>query len=589
MVSSHLRFQSLPRRIIATVLWHLQRTGTSRVHTRNGLFSRRSALALLHTCRRWRSEVLALMCSEFEITVPAHGGTPQGEFRRWPLGLPQPDSACFSLVRSVSIDADYGSIFTGAAVRAMHAVWKQPVFRRAADLRLTITHSHSGDDILMHDYDGHAQAFARSIRAMVPAVHSVSVRYAAYARVDEMPADRSLNALLAAVFRGSRYSALAIAYNEFAHAYQPQVAHALTRIQCCWDEGYHRVVPLLHASAGSLADLRLACHGVARRALSQLFVDAHGQYVGYTSLQRLAFEDAASWGPLYQQEDPASWERLFRPTLPNAVFVPRLRHLRLGMPYPFCDDILFRGNAATLETLWLTPTLPFLHMMEQYGVFARSAYPRLRRITLAPYSHYVSDRTDVGVCADAAGRDAELAAAAAQFVHRASPRVQAVDIREGAAGAKLVCAMVQSTQMAALRALHIPRTALTLTDIVTLLQALPRLAALHCVSGGVGDEFEGVSHAKLAAYMHHTYYPLSSAFRQWGIASDAKAPIDDPRAVADMAACTLLLSVMCPVFVRAQVPKSHANAYNSVIRRAIARNPADRFVRNMRRLLLPVE
>ncbi|KAJ2709213.1 hypothetical protein H4R19_004366 [Coemansia spiralis] len=590
MASLNLRFQSLPRRVISTVLWHLQHTGTSQLYTSNRLFSRQSALELLHTCSRWRSELLALLCSEFEITVPAHGSSPRGEYRRWPLDLPQPDSAFFPLVRSVSIDADYSSMFNGSAVHAIHAKWKhQLAFPRAADLRLTITHSHSGTDILMHDYDNYAQVFGRHIRDMVPAAHSVSVRYAAYTRVDKMPTDHSLNALLSSVFRGSRYSALAVAYNDFAHAYQPQVVHPLSRIDCCWDESYGQLLPLLHSSASTLVDLRLVCQGVARRALSQLFVDDRGRHVAYSSLQKLVFEDAASWGKLYLLEDPAAWEKLFRPTLPNLAFVPRLRHLRLGMPYPFCDDILFRGNAATLETLWVTPTLPFLYMMEQYGVFSRCEYPRLKRITVAPYSHYVFDMTDTGERAEAANRGAELAAAAAQFVHRASPQVQVVDIRESAAGAKLVCAMAQSTQMAALRALHIRHTALTLTDIVTMLQALPRLAVLHCISGGIGDEYDGVPHAKLAAYMHSTYYPLSSVFRQWVIAPNATGPIASPRAIEEMAACTLLLSVMCPVFARAQVPKAHTSSYNNVIRRAIARNPADRFARNMRLLLLPAQ
>ncbi|KAJ1723067.1 hypothetical protein LPJ61_005864, partial [Coemansia biformis] len=197
------------------------------------------------------------------------------------------------------------------------------------------------------------------------------------------------------------------------------------------------------------------------------------------------------------------------------------------MPYPFSDDTLFRGNAATLESLWVTPDIPFLYMVEHYGVFVREKYTRLRHITVAPYSHHVSDKTDSSEMAAAANRDAQLAAATAQFVHRVSPLTQVVDVRIGHAGERLMRDMVHSTQMAELRELRIKHTQLLLADIVVTLQALPRLATLHCICGGVGNEYAYMPLGQMASSMRRKYYPLSMAFRFWEITHDYHAPMRD--------------------------------------------------------------
>ncbi|KAJ2079642.1 hypothetical protein H4R24_003643 [Coemansia sp. RSA 988] len=73
---------------------------------------------------------------------------------------------------------------------------------------------------------------------------------------------------------------------------------------------------------------------------------------------------------------------LFRPRpLAESIF-PNLRNLELEQPYPFANDIVFRGNYQLLERLSLKLSMSDVLALGQQGVFGRNQFPNVRHLEL---------------------------------------------------------------------------------------------------------------------------------------------------------------------------------------------------------------
>ncbi|PIA16176.1 hypothetical protein COEREDRAFT_87147 [Coemansia reversa NRRL 1564] len=562
-------FQNLPEKVILSIIPHLQTVGKARVYAnRNGTpLSRYVAIELLHINRTWRSAVMQVLCSEYRLHIFSRNSGISGEFSLWPTGLLQPDQQQFKHVSKLVIVIDHNCIFNGMAVHSIYRAWNNClIFSNVTNLNLVIEYNHIDHNLLMHDYNSHAHVFAKHLRSMVPQMQTVDVKYSAYTQVKDMTTEQSLNKLLTSVMHNTVYSSLTICNNDFLSNYYPHVKHTLSRIDCCWDEGYAKMLPLIHETAETLQELKLACHGISREMLNKLFLNSTGNYIIYHQLEKLVFEATANW------------EKLHRPTLPQYVFFPKLCYLYLGIVYPFNDDILFRGNSATLEYLCITPDLDMVNMLNKYRVFAEQKHTRLRHIIVN--NQFNSEHL---ITEDAL---MQLANAIARVTYNASSAVESITMHNSSAGEKLVAAMIQSMHMTFLKQLHIESSRLSLTDIVNLLQALPRLVELHCMCDGIGEESAGVPVKQLADYMYHNYYPLSTSFKYWKIVHDYKTPLSGDKSIGDMVICSLLVSVVCPNFKYPHISEIFRLRFNNTIKQAIAYNPADKLVKNMKALII---
>ncbi|KAJ1843807.1 hypothetical protein LPJ70_003235, partial [Coemansia sp. RSA 2708] len=333
--------QALPARIIGNILRFLQYKQTAQ-----------SIRQLLQVCHQWRRVLFQLECSQYVVRV---GTVIDKGYTLWPAELPQPDDHFFALVTTLNFTIDFNYIFNGKGVQKVSGIWcHQQIFPHVRHLNLLIQHNTSDEDILMHDYDSHAHVFAKFIKQLVPKAAALTVSYDAFTMVKEMPTDHSFNAMLTNLFRNMHYSAMLVNYNDFINSYQPEIAHSLSRLDCCWNERYEQVLPLIHNSSETLIELRLTCHGMSRDKLAHLFVSSYNHYIIYYNLEKLVFEKSAN-------RDDA-----FKPSLQVCQFMPKLRYLYLGIVYPFADDLLFRGTMDTLEYLHLTPDVDMLQMLDKY-------------------------------------------------------------------------------------------------------------------------------------------------------------------------------------------------------------------------------
>ncbi|KAJ2065027.1 hypothetical protein GGI17_000628 [Coemansia sp. S146] len=148
---------------------------------------------------------------------------------------------------------------------------------------------------------------------------------------------------------------------------QPSIIHNLTTIDCHIDENIKLFMVLAHPVAPALQYMAIK---------SKMSVDVSGlvrnpsggKYVQYACMRTLKLDQA----PVLA----ISWHAVFAGALP----FPDLRRLEILYDYPFGDDTLFRGNAATLEYLQIQLVNLTVSMLKKHRVFTPVSHPKLRRV-----------------------------------------------------------------------------------------------------------------------------------------------------------------------------------------------------------------
>ncbi|KAJ2747341.1 hypothetical protein GGI20_000592 [Coemansia sp. BCRC 34301] len=119
--------------------------------------------------------------------------------------------------------------------------------------------------------------------------------------------------------------------------------------------------------------------------VSRLIYGADGSYLRYPCLAVLALNL------------PTSLPRLCQPVTDGVVLFPSIRRLSILDGYPFGDDTLFRGNAASLETLHIMPSRDMCDVLCMFNVFTPASHPNLQCVKIEQLhndspSHFESSR-----------------------------------------------------------------------------------------------------------------------------------------------------------------------------------------------------
>ncbi|KAJ2810535.1 hypothetical protein GGI24_006995, partial [Coemansia furcata] len=146
---------------------------------------------------------------------------------------------------------------------------------------------------------------------------------------------------------------------------QPGLIRNLVSLECESDiEAINNIVHVARQNAQTLQKLTLAFQ--LQINIADLVQSPGGGYVKYPCLSTL-FLDLDTW-PTFT---PLSVDR-------RVVPFPSLRSLNLSYDYPFDDDVLFRGNSATLEYLRVMPGRGFCDVVRKYNVFTPTSHPKLQ-------------------------------------------------------------------------------------------------------------------------------------------------------------------------------------------------------------------
>ncbi|KAJ2824009.1 hypothetical protein GGI24_003526, partial [Coemansia furcata] len=188
----------------------------------------------------------------------------------------------------------------------------------------------------------------------------------------------------------------------------------------------------------------------------------------------------------------------------GAVPFPRLRRLVLNSGYPFGDDVLFRGNGATLEYLEIALYPGMVNMLKGFGVFTRTSHPRLECVnTTLPSSLLDSFAT---------------AAEHMQFVLDIAPgaSVRAIDCPIDDGGTPLpVLSTFQN--YANIQVLSLSLVQLSFWDALALIKALPLLSDLYALDPVLDKLPQEATKTDLPDYVRSNYAPMGKRFRCWHV------------------------------------------------------------------------
>ncbi|KAJ2352219.1 hypothetical protein GGH92_001386 [Coemansia sp. RSA 2673] len=286
-------------------------------------------------------------------------------------------------------------------------------------------------------------------------------------------------------------------------------------------DGGEQIVQLVRRNASTLQSLDVLESTITN--VNGLILNDDGSYMQYPCMHTLKFSGRR--GP--------NVPRLL--VFPGAVPFPSLRKLSIGFKCLFGDDTLFRGNAATLETLSLSPSPTSARVIREYRVFTPVSHPKLQYVRF-------------GVISDSEPNIFDTDIEYLRFVLSIGPNAPVRAIYDRFIGLEfqsLIPAFGEHTciQVLALEGLH-----LNLWDAIALVTALPLLSDLRTLLPVLGPLPNGVAKHKLPAYVIANYAPTGKRFRCWSYGYSL-----DGNGFKEAVRCVLLLALVCPNFDYAAV------------------------------------
>ncbi|KAJ2102238.1 hypothetical protein GGI13_000817 [Coemansia sp. RSA 455] len=142
----------------------------------------------------------------------------------------------------------------------------------------------------------------------------------------------------------------------------------LVHIKCVIDKPELSFIKLACQNATTLESLVIiSCGGIDVTSIIQ---DQVGELVTYPHLHTLELSGDSNY-----------YDGLC-PLFPGVVPFPSLRRLKFAYEYSFGDDVVFRGNVATLESLHLYLGRMAIDVLRVYGVFTAVSHPKLCSVKL---------------------------------------------------------------------------------------------------------------------------------------------------------------------------------------------------------------
>ncbi|KAJ2886507.1 hypothetical protein IWW38_005225, partial [Coemansia aciculifera] len=138
-----------------------------------------------------------------------------------------------------------------------------------------------------------------------------------------------------------------------------------------------RSLDLVRQNASTLEYLALTDD--QESVFSSLITSPDGSAVAYPHLHTLNL-----FGGSFGSDGP-------RPISNGHILFPRLCSLHLRCCYPFGDDIMFRGNSATLKCLELFLDATTVSILKRHNVFTPVSHPMLQCIKLEANESLIPD------------------------------------------------------------------------------------------------------------------------------------------------------------------------------------------------------
>ncbi|KAJ2054039.1 hypothetical protein H4S04_000278 [Coemansia sp. S16] len=249
-------------------------------------------------------------------------------------------------------------------------------------------------------------------------------------------------------------------------------------------------------------------------------------------------------------------------------FTRRRTYLRLVIKadYPFGDDTLFRGNAATLEDLSMRMDPEMVAMFKEYDVFSPSRHLKLRCVEVGNMRSLIPNPFATSV-------------EYTQYVLDMAPGASVLVIYGVPANQTFQPVLSLLGEHTSIRVLRLPFTSMCLWDALVLIKSLPLLTHLHTMSISLGAMPAGVNLDMLPMYMCSTYTSMCKRFRRWSVEYSEKDPSKDT------VTCVLLLALVCPNFDHSALEYRLHGSFMAQMKMALALREYEHYSSRLRCLL----
>ncbi|KAJ2459811.1 hypothetical protein GGF42_001237 [Coemansia sp. RSA 2424] len=510
-------------------------------------------MPLLWVCHNFRAFVYARFCSKYGLHLRDDKSEAVILRLSWPLCLRKIDYPTHRLAKDLYLNLELWSIYTGKAVQLLSSVPYEGcalllVRQLAINLRLYEERRHvlrgqspTSFDVYPPDTTANIAAFVKRVKQMAPNIRQVDVSPDFFAEsllrqcnTHLMDLIQQLYGIVKARTAITHGCGLLVEYLDL----EPirDLVHVTYRINATAS----RIMPLVRCSAQTLQSLELS--GIVCMDYTTLVrdPDSGGRWVEYPRLHTLRLNS--------EYENAIS-----RNSIPNgATPFPKLRCLRIRRAYPFGDDALFRGNAATLEYLEIKLDRRIVAILERHNVFTPTSHPKLKcvnlRLPIIPIMRVFDS--------------------AAEYLHFALSIASEAPVRTISGLSHFDTTFSQELVMfgnhANIQILYLSEVTLSIWDVISLIKSLPLLSDLQTLAPSLPALPRGISSTKLPEYMHSTYAPMGERFQCWHICHSSNCKYSRPTT------CILLLALVCPNFDCASVYQTHREQFMKEMKKQIA-------------------
>ncbi|KAJ2031771.1 hypothetical protein IWW57_000553 [Coemansia sp. S610] len=553
--------QILPAHIVRIIVDHV--SGSSR-HELGGLEKgtygyQKLQVPLLHVCRNFRAVVSSNFCSICRISLSTLPNGIRVKWNTWPPHhLLHPDTSMFHLAKKIDLSLDMWSVCTGNAAAALpRSVYKDGAFPKVRLIRF--------------QFDPLAERLVESMG--VPKAASANIRAFVQRLLQMAPGNKEvmvvvkLGRVSMPQHLQQHFCDLLIqlyqSVDSIVHQYNGPVAFSESQLASVSNltflnyfiRGDSKYFLALARKSASTLQL-LSMKSLLDTDLTGLIRDENGNYVRYPFLKTLW---QAAWGKV-------DASRL--PVFPGAVPFPSLASLSFKGSYPFGDDTVFRGNAATLMSFDIKLDCSVVDLLRRYAVFAPGRHPKLQDVKLELAGDLVPGYFST---------TADYMAYALSIAPRAPVRIIDVSDSTGIIGEPEI---MRISDLSSIQILTMPSTRLKLWQVVVLVKSLPLLTDLHSGYPKLEPIPAGVSKADLPQYAISEFAPMGKRFRCWLLVEG-----EDSVVSKETVLCVILLALVCPSFDYAALGKIRREEFMRLLSETIAKDEYKQFAPRLQRLL----
>ncbi|KAJ2040118.1 hypothetical protein IW146_002335 [Coemansia sp. RSA 922] len=579
-------FQLLPPHIVDKIVDHV--VGSSRVSYNNIYHPnddfRVLQMPLLWVCHNFRDFVFKRFCKFYALNLHELQDKAVVTCQLWPKLLEKVDHARNHFAKELTISLSVWDIYSGESLKqlssGLHVGCAFPSVRKLLFRLITDDGFRELHEIVLEVFNNgvlelchfksfkssngkfppntaaNIAAFVRRIKEMAPMVNEVHVGDVIDRREQSQRQNAYCVDLVRQLYGAFDMTIISGADEPVFGSMDLELVCNLVRLDCWAYDNADIILSLVRQNARTLQTIEIL-----------VYIDTD-----FTSLFRNPDDGAYLEFPCLRELELISYEKLEASQLSThkgAVPFPRLQNLTLLMVYPFGDDVLFRGNAATLEYVKVVPCTQLVEVVKRYKVLTSTSHPKIRCVSfdLLPESPYPSPMAFVS--------DNEYLRFALSIAPGASVR-EIPDLHWSSMDIPSALSMLGG--LVSVKVLSLPDVRMSIWDVITLIKSLPLLSDLRTMNPTLGELPQGVKKKRLPDYVRSTYAPMGGVFWCWHISiynADYK----------EMATCVLLLALVFPNFGYGNVRDGYREPFMEAMKKKINKRAFRQDAPRLRRLL----